>query len=140
MLPDTESGLLAAFAALPGTPRVVASGNFATPYAVLGLLDKACASYRLNLLNAQPGIPDRPGVVHETSFVGPGMRTSRDLSYVPSRLSLLPGCSAPRCRPTWCWCTPPCRTRGRCRWAPRSTCSPRRWRRYGAGAGWWWRR
>lgn len=90
MLPDTESGLLAAFAALPGTPRVVASGNFATPYAVLGLLDKACASYRLNLLNAQPGIPDRPGVVHETSFVGPGMRTSRDLSYVPSRLSLLP--------------------------------------------------
>ncbi|MBY9075560.1 acetyl-CoA hydrolase [Nocardioides sp. WL0053] len=69
---------------------MVASGNFATPYAVLGLLDKACASYRLNLLNAQPGIPDRPGVVHETSFVGPGMRTSRDLSYVPSRLSLLP--------------------------------------------------
>jgi acyl-CoA hydrolase len=41
-------------------------------------------------LNAQPGIPTRPGVVHETSFVGPGMRGSPTLAYVPSRLSLVP--------------------------------------------------
>ncbi|MFW5899243.1 MAG: acetyl-CoA hydrolase/transferase family protein [Jiangellaceae bacterium] len=42
------------------------------------------------MLNAQPGIPDRDGVVHETSFVGTAMRNSRRLSYVPARLSMLP--------------------------------------------------
>ena len=36
------------------------------------------------------GIPARPGVVHETCFVGPGMRRSPTLSYVPARLSLVP--------------------------------------------------
>ena len=57
-----------------GGPRVVASGNFATPLTVLGALDGAVPEYRLNVLNAQPGLPTRPGVVHETSFVGAGMR------------------------------------------------------------------
>jgi acyl-CoA hydrolase len=75
----------------PGqVPRVVASGNMAAPHAVLGVVDAALPEYRLNLLNAQPGIPDRDGVTHETSFVGPGMRRSGRLSYVPSRLSLVP--------------------------------------------------
>jgi len=73
-----------------GVPRVVSSGNMAAPHTVLGAVDAALPAYRLNLLNAQPGIPDRDGVTHETSFVGPGMRRSPRLSYVPSRLSLVP--------------------------------------------------
>lgn len=73
----------------PGA-RVVASGNYATPFRTLDIVDKSLDSYRLNILNAQFGIPDRAGVVHETSFVGPAMRDSPALHYVPARLSLLP--------------------------------------------------
>ncbi|HVN13586.1 MAG TPA: acetyl-CoA hydrolase/transferase C-terminal domain-containing protein [Kineosporiaceae bacterium] len=72
------------------TPRIVASGNFATPLELVEAVDAALPEYRICMLNAQPGIPDREGVVHETSFVGPGMRHSARLSYVPSRLSLVP--------------------------------------------------
>ena len=75
---------------LPADPRVVVSGNHATPWHTLGLLDAALDSYRLWALNGQPGLPARDGVVLETSFVGPGMRRSPRLSYVPSRLSLVP--------------------------------------------------
>ncbi len=71
-------------------PRVVASGNFATPRTLLGLVDKALARYRLFVLNAQPGLPDRNGVDLETPFVGAGMRRSPRLRYFPSRLSLVP--------------------------------------------------
>jgi acyl-CoA hydrolase len=71
-------------------PRVVASGNMATPDTALAAVDAALPEYRLNLLNAQPGIPDRDGVTHETSFVGPAVRRSPRLSYVPGRLSLVP--------------------------------------------------
>jgi hypothetical protein len=42
------------------------------------------------MLNAQKGIPDREGITFESAFVGPGMRRSPRLSYIPSRLSLLP--------------------------------------------------
>jgi acyl-CoA hydrolase len=87
----TESAVAEILAALPGTPRVVASGNFAAPHRLVELLDKSRERYRLNMLNAQEGaVPDREGVVAETSFVGPGMRRHRNLRYVPSRLSLLP--------------------------------------------------
>jgi acyl-CoA hydrolase len=75
---------------LPTQPRIVVSGNHATPSALLSAVDRVVQSYRLFLLNAQPGIPVRPGVVPETVFVGPGMRGHPDLSYVPSRLSLVP--------------------------------------------------
>ncbi len=75
---------------LPPNPRVVVSGNHATPWHTLGLVDAVLPSYRLWMLNAQPGLPDRDGVVLETPFVGPGMRRSPRLSYVPSRLSLVP--------------------------------------------------
>lgn len=75
---------------LPDNPRVVVSGNHATPWHTLGLVDAALPAYRLWALNGQPGLPDRDGVVLETSFVGPGMRRSPRLSYVPSRLSLVP--------------------------------------------------
>ena len=87
---SAEQLVLAALKALPETPRVVASGNFATPTLLLLLVDEALPTYRLNVLNAQLGLPTRAGVVHETSFVGPGMRSSDTLSYVPSRLSLVP--------------------------------------------------
>ena len=77
-------------ARVPPDPRVVVSGNQATPWHTLSLVDGALPSYRLWALNAQPGLPDREGVTLETSFVGPGMRRSPRLSYVPSRLSLVP--------------------------------------------------
>lgn len=82
--------LTQALAGLPADPRIVVTGNHATPWHTLGLLDAALASYRLWVLNGQPGLPDREGVTLETSFVGPGMRRSPRLSYVPSRLSLVP--------------------------------------------------
>jgi len=78
------------FAGLPDNPRVVTSGNFATPLQTLSVLDANVAHYRLNVLNGQAGLPDREGVVLETAFVGPGMRKSPCLRYVPCRLSLLP--------------------------------------------------
>ena len=76
--------------ALPANPRVVASGNFATPKTLLGILDKSVPEFTLNMLGAQVGIPDREGVNYETAFVGPGMRRSPRLHYIPCRLSLVP--------------------------------------------------
>ncbi|MSW81490.1 MAG: 4-hydroxybutyrate CoA-transferase, partial [Actinobacteria bacterium] len=75
---------------LPANPRVVASGNFATPKVLLGAVDEVVPEYRLHMLNARKGIPDRQGVTYETAFVGPGMRGSARLDYVPCRLSLVP--------------------------------------------------
>ncbi|MBR7742709.1 acetyl-CoA hydrolase [Phycicoccus sp. BSK3Z-2] len=77
-------------AALPDTPRVVVSGNAAMPWEAVRVLDAARERYVLHALNAPAGVPDRPGVVAETCFVGPGMRHHRNLSYVPSRLSMVP--------------------------------------------------
>lgn len=85
-----ESALAAALARLPAGARVVAGGNAAAPRVALAVLDGAVEHYRLFMLNAHGGIPARPGVVHETCFVGPGMRRSPTLSYVPARLSLVP--------------------------------------------------
>ena len=78
------------FAALPDNPRVLVSGNFGTPKELLALFDSVVPTYTLHMLNAQRGIPDRPGVTYETAFVGVGMRNSERLNYIPSRLSLLP--------------------------------------------------
>ncbi|KGN37807.1 acetyl-CoA hydrolase/transferase family protein [Knoellia subterranea] len=83
-------GLATALAKLPPQPRVVVSGNAATPWAAVAALDSAVPEYRIWALNAGHGIPDRPGVVAETSFVGVGMRHHSALSYVPSRLSMVP--------------------------------------------------
>jgi acyl-CoA hydrolase len=82
--------LAAVLARLPGTPRVVAGGNFATPRHLLAVVDAAVAEYRLFVLNAQAGMPDRDGVLLESPFVGPGMRGRAGLRYFPSRLSLVP--------------------------------------------------
>ena len=75
---------------IPDNPRVLVSGNFATPKALLNAFDSAVSQYTLHMLNAQPGIPNRDGVTYESAFVGPGMRNSPRLNYIPSRLSLLP--------------------------------------------------
>jgi acyl-CoA hydrolase len=75
---------------LAPNPRIVASGNFASPTVLLEAANSEIAEFRLNMLGAQKGIPDREGIIFESSFVGPGMRTSPRLSYVPSRLSLVP--------------------------------------------------
>ena len=69
---------------------MVVSGNAATPWSVVDTIDRSIEQYRLYLLNAGAGVPERPGVIAETSFVGPGMRRHPALSYVPSRLSMVP--------------------------------------------------
>ncbi|GGV40884.1 4-hydroxybutyrate CoA-transferase [Actinomadura cremea] len=86
----SEDDLAAVLAGVPGVPRVVAGGNFATPWRALAVVDAALAEYRLFMLNAQQGTPDRDGVVLETPFVGAGMRGRPGLRYFPSRLSLVP--------------------------------------------------
>jgi acyl-CoA hydrolase len=86
----TEAELGTVLARVAGHPRVVVSGNFATPGVALGVVDRALPVYRLFALNAQPGMPDRDGVTLETPFVGPGMRGRPGLRYFPSRLSLVP--------------------------------------------------
>jgi acyl-CoA hydrolase len=86
----TESVLSSVLAGLAGEARVVVSGNFATPWQAVKVLDEALPEYRLFALNAQAGIPDRDGVTLESPFVGPGMRASSRLRYLPCRLSLVP--------------------------------------------------
>ena len=70
-------------------PRVVVSGNFATPYTLLNAVDSHLPEYRLHMLNAHGRIPKREGVTYETAFIGPAMRDPRT-QYIPARLSLLP--------------------------------------------------
>ncbi|MDO5712174.1 MAG: acetyl-CoA hydrolase/transferase C-terminal domain-containing protein [Micrococcales bacterium] len=70
--------------------RVVVSGNGAVPWTVVGALDELLPGYRLHMLNAPAGLPDRTGVVLESAFVGVGMRRSDRLAYLPCRLSQVP--------------------------------------------------
>ena len=72
------------------SPRIVVSGNFATPWELLRLVDSTLSRYRLFALNPQPGWPCREGVVTETPFVGTGVRHDPWLDYLPMRLSLVP--------------------------------------------------
>jgi acyl-CoA hydrolase len=76
--------------ASPQGPRVVTSGNFASPVALLGPLLAELATARLHALNAQRDLPMHDGVVPETTFVGPGFRRHPRLAYVPCRLSMVP--------------------------------------------------
>lgn len=85
-----EGELAKVFEALPTGVRVVASGNFATPKALLKIADSHLPEFRLFMLGAQSGIPDRDGVIFESPFLGPGMRRSPRLNYIPCRLSLVP--------------------------------------------------
>jgi acyl-CoA hydrolase len=80
----------ATLAARTQSPRVVVGGNAAVPWPLLTAADAELPAYRLFMLNAPVGIPRRGGVELETPFVGPGMRGAEELSYFPSRLSLVP--------------------------------------------------
>lgn len=91
---------LAAHLPVGGPPlRLVVSGNHATPWRLLEAADKALPAYRLFMLGAQAGVPDRPEVLHETPFVGPGVRGLPALCYLPARLSLVPRILATTHRP-----------------------------------------
>src|ERR1039457_3826096 len=88
----SERQLEKALAALTSSdPRVVASGNLATPRVLLNTLERTVERYRLFMLAAQAPLPTRDGVIFETPFDGPGMRDAGErLDYLPMRLSLVP--------------------------------------------------
>lgn len=86
----TAESLAAQLKALPPNPRVVVSGNFASPRTALAILDEHLPEWRLWTLNPQHGLPEREGITPETSFMGPGMRKNPRMRYVPCRLSLVP--------------------------------------------------
>ena len=71
-------------------PRVVVSGNLATPTALVDALVASRERCRLFAINAQAGWPQRSGLINETPFVGPGVRHDPSLEYLPMRLSLVP--------------------------------------------------
>lgn len=75
---------------LPENPRVVVSGNYAMPKALVAAFDAQVPKYLLHMLNAQVEIPKREGVSYESAFIGPGMRNLPNVTYIPCRLSLLP--------------------------------------------------
>jgi len=84
-------GLVAQLGSLPGPePRIVVSGNFATPMVLVHALEAALDRCRVFALNAQSDWPRHRGFISETPFVGPGMRHDPTLDYVPMRLSLVP--------------------------------------------------
>ena len=90
MIVVEPAALAATLRALPADPRVVASGNHCVPWELVRLLDDNVERYVLNTLNGPRGLPEREGVVVETCFVGAGQRHHPGLSYVPSRLSMVP--------------------------------------------------
>jgi acyl-CoA hydrolase len=71
-------------------PRIVLSGNFATPFTLIRALTQALESCRVFQLNAQYDFSQHGGFICETPFVGPGMRHDPMLDYLPMRLSLVP--------------------------------------------------
>jgi acyl-CoA hydrolase len=71
-------------------PRVVASGNWSTPRRALEIVDANIESYRLFVLGLRHPVTTRSSVRLESPFVGPGMRHSSSLDYIPMRLSLVP--------------------------------------------------
>ena len=71
-------------------PRVVASGNWSTPRRALEIVDANIESYRLFVLGLRHSVTTRSSVRLESPFVGPGMRHSSSLDYIPMRLSLVP--------------------------------------------------
>jgi acyl-CoA hydrolase len=87
----SEAEVERALRALPGSPRLVAGGNLATPGGLLQIAERALERYRLFMLAAQAPLPDRPEVILETPFVGRGMRDAGErLDYLPMRLGLVP--------------------------------------------------
>jgi acyl-CoA hydrolase len=71
-------------------PRIVVSGNFATPVSLVKALVQSRERCRIFQLNSQYDLTVHPGLICETPFVGPGMRRDQMLNYLPMRLSLVP--------------------------------------------------
>ena len=72
------------------TPRIVVSGNFATPWELVRIAGDHLSSVRFFALNPQLGFPDRDGVTIESPFLGPAGRRNERCDYIPMRLSLAP--------------------------------------------------
>ena len=88
----SEGELLGVFGRFQdSSPRIVFSGNFASPSYLVDLACKSIEDFKLFTLNAQHVFPIPNGIVLETPFVGPAYRERKDwLSYIPMRLSLVP--------------------------------------------------
>jgi acyl-CoA hydrolase len=87
----SEQELASHLAAVGGDePRFVIGGNFATPSALVQILDATLAQFHTFTLNARGGLPVRDGVVNETPFIGTGLRHDDGVEYIPTRLSLVP--------------------------------------------------
>lgn len=71
-------------------PRIVVTGNMATPEIAVDLIDRTFETATINMLNAVRELPEREGITLETSFIGSAMRGKPTLKYVPARLSLVP--------------------------------------------------
>ena len=80
-------------------PRLVVSGNYATPWVLVRIADESLERCRAFILNPQLGWPFREGFITETPFVGPGARNDPNLDYLPMRLSLAPRLFASLRRP-----------------------------------------
>jgi len=80
-------------------PRIVVSGNFATPWTLVHLAAESIPTFRFFALNPQDGWPTRRGIITETPFVGAGVRRDDNLKYLPMRLSLVPRLFATSRRP-----------------------------------------
>jgi acyl-CoA hydrolase len=71
-------------------PRIVVSGNLATPWRLVELLERASPTSVVFVLNPHPGWSEGTGIRIETPFVGPGCRDRVRIEYLPMRLSLVP--------------------------------------------------
>ena len=132
-----ESALESALAGLSVLePRVVASGNFASPRRAIEIADRSLERYRLFMLNAQGPLPSRDEVIFETPFVGPGMRQAGTrLDYLPMRLSLVPRLFATMRPPDVVLLHTSMPKAGRSRLGSRSISSPQPWNACERGAG-----
>lgn len=73
------------------TPRCAVSGNLATPWRLVEILEATRPASRAFVLNPQARWRSvAPGLTIETPFVGPGCRDRVALDYLPMRLSLVP--------------------------------------------------
>lgn len=86
----SEASLRSVLQNRPDNPRVVLSGNLATPKIAVDLVNDSFATATINVLNAIRELPVREGIALETSFVGPAMRGKPTLKYAPARLSMVP--------------------------------------------------
>jgi acyl-CoA hydrolase len=71
-------------------PRIVISGNSASPHTLIRALTEGLEACRAFQINGRYDFSRDPGVFCETPFVGPGMRHNPRLDYLPMRLSLVP--------------------------------------------------